>query len=210
MDENFALFGLNSPEIVFPKNTFPVRFYETAPSPILRAKRTIWHVSRKNFHEWKLRSLLSKTALKSFFFFFLKNTFLVCFYKTVPFTYFQGQTDYVARFKEKLSRTKISLAIAENGPKIVFPKNTFPVRFYETTTSPIFGAKRTMWSVWGEIVMDEFAHFCLKRPRNRFSEKHVSGLFLGNPLLNYFRGQTDYAARFEAKLSRTKTSLAFA
>jgi hypothetical protein len=38
----------------------------------------------------------------------------------------------VAHFEAKLSLTKSSLAFAENGPEIVFPKKTFLVFFYET------------------------------------------------------------------------------
>jgi hypothetical protein len=46
--------------------------------------------------------------------------------------------DYVARFEAKLSLTKSSLTFAENGPKIVFPKNAFPVPFYKTAPLTYF------------------------------------------------------------------------
>jgi hypothetical protein len=57
----------------------------------------------------KLRSLLPKIAPKSFF---RKTCFRSIFTKQPPFTYLQGQTNYVAHFEAKLPRTKTSLAFA--------------------------------------------------------------------------------------------------
>ena len=64
----------------------------------------------------------------------------------------------------------------------------------------------------GKFVMDKkFTRFCLKRPRNCFFPKNTFPVPLYETApLTYFWGQTDYVAHFEAKLLRTKTSLAYA
>ena len=60
----------------------------------------------------------------------------------------------------------------------------------------------------GKIVTDKnFALFCLKRPRNCFSEKHVSCSFLRNRRLTYFRGKTDNVECFKVKLSWIRSLL---
>ena len=94
---------------------------------------------------------------------------------------------------------------------MVFPKNKFPIPFYETAPHLFSGPKGLYDAFRGEIVMNEnFARFFLKRPRNFFSEKHVSCFFYETAPLTYFRGQTDYVTLFEAKFPETKTSLGFA
>jgi hypothetical protein len=57
------------------------------------------------------------------------------------------------------------------------------------------------------ISHENFAPLCLGRPRNRFSEKHVSDQnFFTKPHHNIYRGQTDYMARLGAKLFRSEVS----
>ncbi len=132
----------------FQKTHFQSDFTKPPPSPIFGAKWTMWHVTRQNCHGRKLRSLLPKTAPKSFF---RKICFLVRFYETAPLTYFQGPTDY--------------------------------------------GALR------GKIVTDEnFARFCLKWHKNRFSEKYVSGPFLRNCPPHLFSGQNGLCGGFRGEI----------
>ncbi len=58
----------------------------------------------------------------------------------------------------------------------------------------------------GQIVLDEnFIIFCLKHPRNRFSEWRVSRLyFLRNHPITYFWDQTDYVTRSRQNCCRRK------
>jgi hypothetical protein len=102
-----------APKSFFRKTRFRSLFTKPPPSPIFQTKRTMWRISRQNYHRRKLRSLLPKTAPKSFF---LKNAFPICFYETAPLTYFRGQKVYVARFEAKLSRTKTLLAFPSRAP----------------------------------------------------------------------------------------------
>ena len=83
----------------------------------------------------ELRSLLPKTAAKSFFFFSKKHI------------NFWGQTNYVARFETKLSRLKTLLAFALNGPEIVFFEKHVSDPFLRNRLSPIFEAKWNMWRI---------------------------------------------------------------
>ena len=237
---------------------FPVRFYETAPTPIFRAKQTIWHVLRQNGFGQKLRSLLPKTAPKSFF---RKTHFRSVSTKLPPHQFsgpnrlcgvFWGKIvtdENLPRFslkrpRNRFSKKHISSLLQRNRPPHLFfgpnelrgafrgkivtnkkfarfclkrPRNRFSKKhvsgpFLQNCLPHLFSRPNGLCgALWRKIVMDKnFAHFCLKRPRNRFFEKHVNGLFLQNRPLTYFRGQTNFVAHFKAKLSWTKTSLAFA
>ena len=96
-DENITHFCLKCPPKLFFRKTrfWSEFFYKTVPSPIFRAKQTIWRISRQNCSSKKLRSFLPKTLPKSFF-----------------------------------QKTRLQSEF-----------------FYETTPTPIFGAKPTMWRV---------------------------------------------------------------
>jgi hypothetical protein len=74
----------------------------------------------------------------------------------------------------------------------------FPVWIFTKPPLHLFsGPNRICGAFRGE----NLARFFLKRPRNRFFEKHVSVLiFLRNRSLTYFWGQMDFMAHFEVKL----------
>ena len=87
--------------------------------------------------------------------------------------------------------------------KPFFPKTRFRSNFfYEIDPSPTFRAKRSLWCILGQnCSRQNFATFCLKRPRNRFPKNTFPvQIFLRNCSLNYFRGKTDYVAHFGPKL----------
>ena len=134
--------------MVFPKNTFQSVFTKSPPSPIFGAKQTMWHVSRQNFHERKLPSILPKAA-----------------------------------------------------PKLFFPKNTFPVRFYKTAPHLFSRPDGLCGAFRGKIVTDEnFTRFCLKRPLNHFFENHVSCPFLRNRPPHLFLGPNRLCGAFRGKI----------
>jgi hypothetical protein len=77
----------------------------------------------------------------------------------------------------------------------------FPVRFYKTAPSPIFGAKRTMWSILRRNCHGRKLRPLLpKRPRNHFSEKHVSSLFLRNCPSHLFLGPDELCHAFRGEI----------
>ena len=87
-----------------------VFFYETAPSPIFGTKWTMWCILRQNCFRRKVQSFLPKMPLKSFF---RKTHFRSeFFYYIAPSPIFRAKNDYVARFKEKVSRQKTLLTFA--------------------------------------------------------------------------------------------------
>jgi hypothetical protein len=148
-------FALNGLEIVFSEKHVFGPFLRNCLSPIFEAKWNMWRVSIQNCLGRKLRSLLPKTAPKSFF---QKTRFRSVFTKPPPHL--------------------------PNG---------------------LYGAFRD------KIVPNKnFARFCLKRPRNHFFQKTRFRSVFTKPRLIYFGDQTDYVARFDTKLSWTKTSLGFA
>jgi hypothetical protein len=64
---------------------------------------------------------------------------------------------------------------------MVFPKNTFQSVFTKSPPHLFLGPNRLCGTFRGKIFTDKnFPQFCLKRPRNCFSEKHVSCPFLQN------------------------------
>jgi hypothetical protein len=91
-----------------------------------------------------------------------ENNISGLFLRNRPLHLFPGPNGLCGAIRGEIFMNENFARFCLNGLEIIFPKNTFPVRFYETAP------------------------------------------------LTYFRGQTDYVARCEAKLSRTKTSLAFA
>ena len=181
----------------FWKNRFTVWILlRNRRSPILWAKWTMWRIWAQNSSGWKLCSLLTHQPPKSFF----QNTGFL--------SYFRGQTDYIARLRAKLFRTKTSLTFDHR--KSFFWKTCFQSEFsYETTPTPILWAKRTMWRVWGQNCSGRKLRSLLTTeivfPKSRFSVR----IFLWNRPLTYFMGQMDNVARVGAKFFRTKTSLAF-
>jgi hypothetical protein len=83
-----------------------------------------------------------------------------------------------------------------------FEKHVSGPNFFTKRPPHLFSGPNGLCGVFrGKIVPNEnFAHFCLKRPQNRFSEKHVSGpnsftkppphIFLGpNGLFDAFQGR---------------------
>jgi hypothetical protein len=180
--KNFAHFCLKQPLNHFSVKHVSIPFLRNNPlSPIYGAKRTMWRILRQNCRGRKLRSLLPKKAPKSYFW---KTHFRSVFTKSPPSPIFEAYQTMWRAARQNCHKRPLHLfpgpnglcgairgeifmnenftRFCLNGLEIIFPKNTFPVRFYETAP------------------------------------------------LTYFRGQTDYVARCEAKLSRTKTSLAFA
>jgi hypothetical protein len=135
-------------KIVFLKNTFPVRiFFLNRTTITIEGKRTIWHYWGKIF---LVRSFVLRESTHPFQIFLLNR----------PLTYFWGKTDRLVRFGEKLFRTKTSLHFASFAPKIVFLKNTFPVRiFLLNRTTTTIGAKRTIWHDSGKNCSG--AKFCV-------------------------------------------------
>jgi hypothetical protein len=102
------------------------------------------------------------------------------------------------------------LLLPKTALKSFFRKTRFLFVFTKLPPQLFLGPNGQCEAFRDEIVMDEnFARFGLKQLRNRFSEKHISYPFLRNRPLTYSWGQTDNVTHFEAKLSRTKTSLAF-
>ena len=96
---------------------------------------------------------------------------------------------------------------------IFFEKHVSSLNFFTKPPPHLFSRPNGLCSAFqGKIVPDKnFTGFCLKRPQNCFSAKHVSGpnLFT-KPPHTYFRSQIDYVTRFEAKFSQTKSSFGFA
>ena len=207
-DENFARFCLNQPRNGFSEKHVSSPFLRNRSSPIFGAKTTIWRVSRRNCHERKLRSLLSKTAPKLFF---RKTLFLFVFTKPPPSPISGVRRTMWRVSRQNFHRRKLRSVLSKTASKSFFVKTRFRSVFTKLTLSPIFEARQTMWNVSRQNFHRwKLRSLCLNRPRNGFSKKHVPVCFYEIAPLTYFWGQTDYVARFEAKFSRTKTSLDFA
>jgi hypothetical protein len=135
-------------------------------------------------------------------------SFNYCLCEMRPLTYSRG------RFRQKQAKFSSRTILPRNVPHSPFSeKYVSGLNFFTKPPLLLFsGPNGLCGSFQGKnITNEEFGHFCLKRPQNRFSEKHVFGPnFFTKPPCTYFCDQTNYVARFEAKLSRTKTSLAFA
>ena len=117
-------------------------------------------------------------------------------------TYFRGQTNYVVRLEAKLILTKISLIFALKRPQNGFSeKHVSSLNFFTKSPLYLFSRLKRLYDAFGDniVLHKNFNHFCLKCPRNRFSQKHVSGPLLRNHPPHLFRGQTDNMVRFKAK-----------
>ena len=121
-------------------------FYETALSPISRAKRTMWCVSRQNCSGRKLRSLLHKTPPKSFF---RKTRFWSeFFYETTPSPIFRAKWTMWRVSRQNCPGRKYRSLLPKTPSKSFFRKTRFRSEFfYKTAPSHIFGAKRTIWRI---------------------------------------------------------------
>ena len=164
-------------------------------------------VSRQNCHIRKFCSLLPKTALKLFF---QKTRFWSVFTKLPPSPIFGAKRTMWRVSRRNCHRRKLRLLLPKTAPKSFFWKTRFLFVFMKRPPQLFLGPNGQCEVFRDEIVMDEnFACFGLKQPQNLFSKKHVSCQFLRNRPLTYSWGQTDNVTCFEAKLSRSKTSLAF-
>ena len=186
-------------------------FYETTPSPIFGAKRTMWCVSRKKYHERRVQSLLPKTPPKSFF---RKTRFRSDFFYKTTLHLFSRPNKLCGAFRDKIVRDKNFACFCLKNPQNSFSeKHISSLNFFTKPPPHLFSRPNGLCGAFqGKIDPDKnFTGFCLKRPQNCFSAKHVSrpNLFT-KPPRTYFRGQIDYVTRFEAKLSQTKTSFCFA
>jgi hypothetical protein len=170
----------------------------------------MWRVSRRNCHGRKLHSLLPKTAPKSIF---RKTRFLFVFTKPPPHL-FSGQNRQCGAFQGKIGMDEFArfcLKRPQNLFFFFFPKNTFPVCFYETPSHLFSGPYGLMQHVSRQNYHGRKLRSLLPKPAPKwFFRKTCFRSFFTKPPLTYFQGQKDYIARFEAKSSRTKTSLAFA
>ena len=222
-----SLFTLKPSKSFFNKTGFWSEFfYDIPPSPIFGSK--MWHVSMKNCHGAKLRSLLPKTLGNRFSdwcvsrpYFFMKLPPHPFFGPNRLFGVFRGKIFLNVKFAHFMKfERKIFLW---NRPLTLFLWNS-AINFFIFYFLFIFFSLKKKHFGWifsrpndlcgafqGKIVTEEnFARFYLTQPRNHFSEWRVARLyFLRNRSITYFRGQMTYMARFEAKLSRKQTSLAF-
>ena len=124
----------------------------------------------------------------------IKHVFCPKFFmKPRPLTYFRGQTDYLAYLGEKLFWSKSSPDFASKASKSFFPQTSFRFEFfYETAPSPIFGAKRTIWCVWGQNCSGRKTslNFALKAPKFVFPKNTFSiRIFLRNCTSRIFRAK---------------------
>jgi hypothetical protein len=149
----------------------------------------MWRVSRRNCHGRKLRSLLPKTAPKSIF---RKTRFLFVFTKPPPHL-FSGQNRQCGAFQGEIGMDEFArfcLKRPQNLFFFFFQKTRFRFVFMKPPLTYFRGHTDLCRTFRGKIIMDEnFARFCLNRPQNGFSEKHVSGPFLRNRPSPIFRAK---------------------
>ena len=165
--KNSFHFESKAPKIVFTKNKFLVRiFLRNRPLTIFRAKRSVWRVWGQNCCIRKLRSILSRKSPKSFFW---KTRFRPkFFYETAPHLFFRPNGLYGT----------IGGNIVEERSFVLPKTHVFCPNFFTKRPPHLFWEPNELYGAFrGKTVSDEnFAPFCLRSPRNRFSEKHVFGL----------------------------------
>ena len=133
-------------------------FYETSPSPIFGAKCTTWRISRKNRHGRKLRLLLQKTPLKSFF--QMARFEAVFFYESTISPIFRAKWNMWHVSRQNCLAQKL---------QSFFQKIRFRSELFYETALPIFGAKRTMWRISRKNRHERKFHSLLhKTPRAKF------------------------------------------
>ena len=112
------------------------------------------------------------------------------FLRNCPPHLFSGPNGLWCVVRKNCHGRKLCSLLPKTAQKLFFRKIRFQFVFTKLPPSPIFRAKRLCGAFRSEIVTYEnFACLCLKRPRNRFSENHVSGLFLRNRPPHLFSGQ---------------------
>ena len=125
-----------------------------------------------------------------------KHIFDTNFFTKPTLTYFLGQTDLWRVWEENCSRRKLRYLLPKTPLKSFFQKTHFQTNFFTKPPPHLFLEPNELCDAFGvKIVLDKnFATFCLKRPRNRFSKKHVS-----DPNVFY---ETAPSPIFEAKQTR--------
>ena len=135
------------PKYFFRKTRFQFEFfYETTPSPILKAKWTMQRISRQNCPWQKLHWLLPKTPSKLFF---RKTHFRSEFiYETTPHL-FSWPNRLCDAFRGKIVPDKNFVRFC-----LKCPRNRFRVKhvsssnfFMKPPPPPILGTKWTIWHV---------------------------------------------------------------
>jgi hypothetical protein len=109
--------------------------------------------------------------------------------KPPPLPIFRAKRTMWRILRRNCHGQKLRLLLPKTAPKSFFQKTRFLSVFTKSPPQLFLGPNGQCEAFRDEIVMDEFTHFCLKRSRNRFSKKHVSGLFLRNPLSPIFRAR---------------------
>ena len=138
----------------------------------------MWHFSRQNFQKRKLRSVLPKTVSKSFF---LKTRFRSVFTKPPLSPIFEAKQNMWNVSRQNFHSWKLRSLLPKSTPKWFFQKTRSSPILQNRPPHLFLGPNRLCGTFRGKIFTGEnFPRFCLKRPRNCFSEKHVSCLFLQN------------------------------
>ena len=165
----------------------------------------------KNITNEEFGHFCLKTPPKSFF---RKKTFSVrIFLQNHPAPIFPTKQTMWRVSRQNCPGQKLRSLLPKTPRNSFSEKRVSGLNFFTKPPPHLFSRPNGLCGAFqGKIVPDKnFTGFCLKRPQNCFSAKHVSGpnLFT-KPPHTYFRSQIDYVTRFEAKFSQTKSSFGFA